>query len=165
MPISSDLDPANPEEIDHFKFRVETPEIDPKILAKLKREKIGKIGTFIVYSVDDEYIRNWIDQDYVGAGNFARDAYIPEGEIWAAKTLRPSDLAPTLVHEAVEVSLMYQFDIDYEDAHDYANLFESKLRRRIRSKDLKIKDHKDAFREANKMIRQFVLDSVVKTNG
>jgi hypothetical protein len=165
MPASSDLDPANPEEIDHFKFRSETPSIDPKIMDRLKREKIGKIGNFIVYEVDDEYIRNWLDQDFTMAGNFARDAYIPEGEIWVSKLLRPSDLAPTLVHETIEASLMVHFDIDYEHAHDTANLFEKKMRRRIRSKELKIKDIKTALKEANKCVKHFMLDAVVKTTG
>jgi hypothetical protein len=157
-----DIDPANPVEVDQFSFREESPKIDPSIMDKLKKTKIGKIGPFIAYRVDGEYIRNWIDQDYVGGGNFARDTYIPLDEIWLETSLRPSDLGPTLVHEAVEVLLMTKMEVEYESSHDFANIIEGKFRRRLRDKELKIKTDKDALKEANKVLKRFLEDATIK---
>jgi hypothetical protein len=158
----SHIDPASPQEVDRYKYRNEAKLIDPKILAKLKKEKIGKVGNFVIYMVDDEYVRNWIDIDFVFAGNFARDTYIPEGEIWISKLTKPSDYGPTLVHEAVESYLMSQHDIEYDKAHDTANIFESRFRRKVRSKELSIKTSKDALKEANKLVKNFLMDAVVR---
>ena len=156
------IDPSTPEEVDFYKYRKEAPKVDPKILAKLKKEKIGKVGNFTVYLVDDAYVRDWIDIDAVLGMNFARDAYVPEGEIWLSKQTKPSDYGPTLVHEALEAHLMSKHDVEYEKAHDIASMFESKFRRKVRSKQVSIKTSKDALKAANKIVKEFLMDAVVR---
>lgn len=157
-----DPSPTNLEEVDFFKDRPKSPPIDPKMIAKARKNKLGKIGEYVVYEMDDEYIRNNIDIDAVMGCNFARDSYVPEGEIWVSKFMRPSDYGPTLVHECVEVMLMTKFDIEYGDAHDYANMFEARMRRKIVSKEITIKNNADAFKHANKMVKKFIDDAITK---
>ena len=158
------LDPANLEETDLFSDRIKAPKIDPSIIAKLKKTKLGKLGNYTIYAVDDEYIRNFIDLDYTIGGNFGRDAYIPEGEIWISNLLKPSDYAPVLLHEAVETLLMTKHKLEYEHAHNFANLLEGQFRRRIGNKELKIKNNKDAFKEANRLVKQFLQDALTKVH-
>jgi hypothetical protein len=160
-----DLDPANPEEVDRFVFREEAPHVDPAVMERLKKEKLGKIGNFTIYMVNGEFVRNNIDIDYTTGGNFARDTYIPIGEIWVSDSAKPSDYGPVLIHECIETYLMTKLDVEYDNAHDFANLFESKLRREIVAKKIKIKTNKDAFREANKVWKKFLDDSVVPLGG
>jgi hypothetical protein len=152
----------NPEATDEYQYKSEAPEIDPAILSKLKKTKLGKVGNYIVYQVDDQYIRDCIDVDFVLAGNFARYPYVPEDEIWVSDLTKPSDYGPTLVHEAIETYLMTKYYLDYEKAHNIANIFESRFRRQVRSKELKIKNNKDAFKEANRLVKEFLMDAVVR---
>jgi hypothetical protein len=157
-----DEEPANPIEVDRFSFREESPKIDPSIMDKLKKTKIGKIGPFMAYRVDGHYIRDCIDIDYTTGGNFARDSYIPIDEIWIDNLMKPGEVGPTLVHECVETLLMTKMEVEYENAHDAANIFESKMRRKIRSKELRIKTDKEALKEANKALKHFQDDAVIK---
>jgi len=155
-----DPSPKSPEEVDYFKHRSKARKIDPAVIEKVKKVKMGKIDDIVVYVVDDERVRNTIDIDFVMAGNFARYPYIPLGEIWISQLLKPSDYAPTLVHEWIEARLMSKHNIEYSNAHDFANVFESRFRRRIVAKEVKIKTPADALKQANKIIKEFLSDAI-----
>lgn len=165
MPQSPNQDNIQAE-TDYFSDRdkANKPQIDDKLMNKIKKNKLGKIGNVVVWEINDELIRNCVDLDFVMAGNFARDDYVPLNEIWISQLLPPSDYAPTLVHEFIESYLMKNHNQNYEDAHDFANIFEKKFRTRLTNKELKIKNNKDAFKEANRIVKEFLADSITKFN-
>lgn len=100
-------------------------------LRELRTAPLGEINGLKIYAVDAETIRNRIDIDFTCGGNTARYGYVPPGEIWVESTMSPTDLAPTIVHEIVESTLMERSGMSYDDAHDAANAYEKTLRAQI----------------------------------
>jgi hypothetical protein len=93
-----------------------------------KRQLLGKLFGQLVYAIDGEHIRGTVDVDFVEGGNHARYAYVPAGEIWVEKTMSPLDVAATVLHELTELTLMAR-GMDYEEAHDHANVPERMFRK------------------------------------
>jgi hypothetical protein len=93
----------------------------------LHLKPLGTIGGFQVDKVDGSRIRDLLDVDFTSGGSAGRYRYIPEGHIWIDDGLTPEDVAPTIVHEIVEYSLM-QEGASYSDAHDMAAEVEMDMR-------------------------------------
>ena len=138
------------------------PAIDDKLINKIKDKKIGKIVDVAVYLVNDELIRNTADIDFTMGSSWAHSSFIPTKEIWISNLLAPRDYGPVIVHEFIESYLMSKHNLSYEDAHEFANIFEGKFRRKIFKKEIKIGNSKDALKEAGKIIRSFLSEAVTK---
>jgi hypothetical protein len=92
---------------------------------------VGHLGTIAEVEfllIDDLMVRNELDIDFCMGSNFAHASYIVPETIWIAKSLVPEDMFPTCVHEFVESWLMANHAMKYDDAHDHANVFETKMR-------------------------------------
>lgn len=99
-----------------------------------KTIKIGK-EQVPVYLVDGNYIRENLYIEFLLGGHnlAARHKFIPKGEIWIEKILKPKDREAILVHESHEYNLMKNKHYSYIRAHKLANLKEQRFRLRLRS--------------------------------
>jgi len=69
--------------------------------------------------------------DFVMGGHHLIFNFIPHGEVWIENTFSKYDQHLTEVHEQVEYFCMKD-DWSYENAHEFANRFEHKLRNYFR---------------------------------
>ena len=97
-------------------------------LDRIHRKFLGEYDGYRFYLVDGLFIRNEINDDFY-SGNFARDLYIPEPEIWIEDYSDPRDQVPTMVHEYLEADKMVSQNWDYERAHEFAARQEMKIRK------------------------------------
>jgi len=103
----------------------------------------GYFGTILgmrIYTVNGEYIRNYIDQDFVAGGNPGRYAYIPINEIWIEDTLELIDTLAIILHEIIECNYMIIDGMLYNNAHDVANKKEKVFRKLIIKNDIDIQN-------------------------
>jgi hypothetical protein len=98
------------------------------ILDKLTVKILGSFGDYQLITVDGEYIRDKVDQEFCEGGNFARYPYVPFNQIWVECSLEDHDMAATLIHECVETGEMQNYAMDYDSAHALANIYENKFR-------------------------------------
>lgn len=94
----------------------------------------GYFGTILgmrIYTVNGEYIRDYVDQDFVAGGNPGRYTYIPANEIWIEDNLDLIDTLAIILHEIVECSYMVKDGMSYNNAHDIANKKEKTFRKLI----------------------------------
>jgi hypothetical protein len=136
MKKSRPLQPPNPE-FQFFRERKTAKGAPLSTLRKLNLRPIGRIAGFSVFHVNSEAVR-LLDVDFTMGSHFAHSRFIPHGQIWVSQLLRPTDLAPLLVHEAVETWWMVHRKWSYEHAHDRASMFERELRKRIHLKHIRI---------------------------
>lgn len=101
-------------------YQKERLEIDPEIIDRIKKEKIGTLQNYQIYFVNGTEIRNWIDPDFVGGGNDSRYRYIPDYEIWIEEGTPKEDVLPYIIHEQSEAELMKEQKLSYEEAHQHA---------------------------------------------
>lgn len=125
-----------------------------KQLKKIKILKLITIQNFDIYVVNAELIRDTLDIDFTTGGNPSRYKYIPENEIWVEAHLTPNDLWPCIIHEFMENYAMSKFAYSYDKAHDYANLFEKKVRSLILKDKFKVDNYYEGAKLANKMIKK-----------
>jgi hypothetical protein len=118
-----------------FQYASERKQAAPNVpLSQVRQAKVKPLGVLNgmrVWLVDSETIRRIFDIDFTMGSHDAHSAFIPHGEIWVSRLLPPSDLAPLLVHEAVERQWMVHRKWSYERAHDRASVLETQLRRQI----------------------------------
>jgi len=82
-----------------------------------------------VFLVHGNYIRDNINDEFIGGGHGYQDKEIPEDEIWVEYTEEPADIKELLVHEITEYIFMKYDDKDYDHAHEIANSVEDTIRR------------------------------------
>ena len=109
--------------MDHYKKKR-----DPVDLNKVHVELIGDYKGGKFWLVDGTYIRDEIDEDFIGGGNPGRYSYVPENEFWIEKVMVLKDQLCTMVHEFVEWEKMTGKHWSYDKAHEYALGIEKNLR-------------------------------------
>ena len=105
----------------------------PRRELAVRRSKLGTIDGLDVYLVDGEKIRSTVHIDFTcGGHNLVYPWYVPPGEIWIDDALGGLDRTATLLHEAVEHSLMRDRRWGYDRAHDAASAAEAPFRTQLR---------------------------------
>jgi hypothetical protein len=115
------------------------PALPPDVLALIRREYLGEILGYPVWTVDGAFVRSNVHVDFCVGGNAARYRYVPQWEFWL-DVEDAADRAATLAHELTETLLMRWHGLDYETAHDQANTVEVPFRRAISEGRIIIKD-------------------------
>jgi hypothetical protein len=110
----------------------------------ISKKSIGNINGMDIMLVDGEKVRNQVDVDFTTGGNPAVYEYVPKNELWVEDIMEPSDVAPTIVHEYMEMKRMDQKGEPYEKAHDEVNHYERKLRQQISSGEVVVGSYEDA---------------------
>lgn len=85
--------------------------------------------TFRLVIVDGSIIRQYVDPEFTQGGHHLVYTYIPKGEIWIEKAVRPKEQPFILNHELIERKLMLR-GMPYDTAHEYATASEKDLRRK-----------------------------------
>lgn len=93
----------------------------------------------LVYIVNGLTVRNEIDIDYVAGGHGYVYNYIPVGEVWIDNDVSPEERPYVLLHELVEMQLMRDYGMEYDQAHEEANGVEQNARQRPDLLDLMIR--------------------------
>ncbi len=141
-----------------FQFAKERKQRAPNVpLSQIRRVKTGYLGLLNgmkIWLVDGELVRRFMDIDWTMGSHDAHSAFIPMHEIWVSKLLSPSDLAPLLVHEAVEREWMVKRGWSYEKSHDRASLLETTLRKKIHR--YKVATREQAMHIAREMTAEFL---------
>jgi len=83
---------------------------------------------FRLVIVDGAIVRQYLDPEFTQGGHHLVYPYIPKGEIWIEKAVRPKERPFILNHELVERRLMSR-GTSYDAAHEYATAAEKDLRR------------------------------------
>lgn len=99
-----------------------------ELLQRIRTKMLGTVDGYVCWTVDGELVRNFVDLDFVSGGNPGRYRYVPLGELWVEHGYRPTDAAPTLLHELVESRLMQEAGLGYGPAHDQALAAEEPMR-------------------------------------
>jgi hypothetical protein len=90
---------------------------------------LGHVAGVAIYVVSGEQVRDDVDIDFTMGGNEAVYTYVPPGEIWIDDAAHVLDRTATALHELVERDLMLRHGMDYDRAHDAANIRERAFRR------------------------------------
>lgn len=94
-------------------------------------KKLREEGSIKIFLVDGNKIRNFIDIDFTMGGHGCRYAYIPIDEVWIDSS-NEDEKEEVIIHELAELGLMKQ-GINYNKAHDLANIEELNLREKNNS--------------------------------
>jgi hypothetical protein len=101
-----------------------------KIKGNLQKLFLGDFHGYKVYSVNGNYVKMNCDMDFTEGGNGLRYKFISnEKEIWIDNNKDVGNYKNILGHEFKEILGMKKGK-KYEDAHNKANRFEKKLRKR-----------------------------------
>lgn len=84
--------------------------------------------TFRLVIVDGSILRQYVDPEFSQGGHHLVYSYIPKGEVWIEKAVRPKELPSVLNHELVERRYMARGK-SYDTAHEYATAAEKDFRR------------------------------------
>lgn len=106
------------EKFDGIKPRGATSEDNPP--KELYVEEYGKINDITVWIVNGEIARDLYKTDYCEGGHGYVYPWIPKDEIWIEKDIEEDEIPYILHHEYIELKLMRDKDMDYEDAHEIA---------------------------------------------
>lgn len=82
-----------------------------------------------VFLVDGDWVRDNMNDEFIGGGHGFQDDYIPEDEIWSEFVRDPVDNKEILIHEIIEYIFMKYFHKKYDDSHEIANSVEDTIRR------------------------------------
>ena len=82
-----------------------------------------------VFLVDGDWVRDNMNDEFIGGGHGFQDDYIPEDEIWSELVKDPVDNKEILIHEIIEYIFMKYFHKKYDDSHEIANSVEDTIRR------------------------------------
>lgn len=85
-------------------------------------------GTINVWLIDGMLARCWYNTDYAEGGHFVVYPWVPKGEIWLEKDQDPRELPFICVHEYLELRMMRDGGLKYDDAHPIASKIEFGLR-------------------------------------
>lgn len=109
----------------------------PDFVVKQKKYK-----EFILKYLDGRIVRKFIDPKFIlgchgsGLGRHKLSKYIKNNEIWLDIRQDKKELRYTLIHEYEEAKLMKK-GMKYQDAHDFALVYEKIARRKDGAKYLK----------------------------
>ena len=119
-------------DIENTQPDLSTDGLEKTLLPEYSTDKIK------VYAINDDWIRNTypdtsigdrLGVDFAGAGHhYVYWRIIPENEIWVSKYFQDDDMMGWVGHEAEERKEMKQDNLDYETAHDKANVLEEEIR-------------------------------------
>lgn len=111
----------------------DVPEKIKSLFPQIYKNYIGEQEGYRFYLVDGLYIRNKIDKDFIQGGNFARDLYVPEKQLWIEYFMKYPDQVYTMLHEFLETRKMvnegWNYDTGGEKAHSYADNIEGIMRK------------------------------------
>jgi hypothetical protein len=109
--------------------RIALPEA---FLAKLGRVRLGEINGCTVYAVDGGAVRS-LDCTFADSGNCSFYVYIPDNEIWVERRIAdsPTDLAATVLHEAIECAVGADGEVEHEAADHAAHQAEEVARKML----------------------------------
>lgn len=94
----------------------------------LRKRMLGVSGTFKVFLINGEHVRNCLETDFTMASHGYVSGFIPKDEIWMDDRLSVNDLVAVMHHEVFEVKLMAG-GMSYPDAHALATESEKKFRK------------------------------------
>jgi hypothetical protein len=86
-------------------------------------------GPIKAWLIDGFYARCWYKTDYAEGGHFVVYPWVPSREIWLEKDTDPRELPFILAHEYLELRMMRDGGLDYDEAHENASGLEFELRR------------------------------------
>ena len=113
------------------KYGYEESKAQFKINYDYDEEKLNKIyHPSGYYLVDGAYVRSNISRTFKYGGHWKVYDYIPEGETWLDDKVKPDEMKYIYKHESTELKLMDKNNFSYNDAHDFANAFEKRMRRK-----------------------------------
>ena len=81
-----------------------------------------------VFLVDGKYVRDNIFPDFTEGGHSEVYNFIPATEIWIDFDISAEEIKAVLLHELHEYCLMLLEGMDYDTAHDAANVIEQEGR-------------------------------------
>ena len=118
----------NPELLSSIDYVLRTANL--KDIEKDHKKFIHKLwdGTK-VFLVDGDWVRDNMNDEFIGGGHGYQDDYIPEDEIWSEFVVDPVDNKEILIHEIIEYIFMRYFHKKYDDSHEIANSVEDTIRR------------------------------------
>jgi hypothetical protein len=135
-------------------------------------KKFSNLDKFIVWLVDGQYIREYIDEEFTNFGQHYAFSYIPENEFWIDKENCPGEEHYFIEHMLLENRLMAQ-----GKSYDYARLkgrmaekkerFRSELMKRIiklvKNKKMSVgKIHKKLLQETNSVQIWLVKGEIIR---
>jgi hypothetical protein len=86
-------------------------------------------GPIKAWLIDGLLVRCWYQTDYAEGGHFVVYPWVPKGEIWLEKVCDPREQPYIAAHEYLELRMMRDGGLEYEDAHKIASGIEFDLRR------------------------------------
>lgn len=118
-------------------FKTEKPKVVPIEKQFYQEIKIGekqlKIFKVNAQQIRDHYDSDWNQGGHHTAGGDKSYEYIPKDEIWIDGKLSEKDTQAVILHEVIEVDLMNNQGMNYDDAHELAKTEEQKFRDGLRS--------------------------------
>jgi hypothetical protein len=127
--------------------------MSPQSLAKV--QYFGRCRGYDVWGIDGCFVRCILDIDFALGGNPGRYSYVPRSEIWIESQVPHMDVVGMLVHERVECELMHRNGLDYDKAHNKANVYERIVRDAMIGGRLgNVSSYADAVNIANSWLRQ-----------
>jgi hypothetical protein len=79
--------------------------------------------------IDGNKVKTKYNMDFVEGGSDLVYKFIPAKTIWIDKAITSEERPHIILHELIERHLMEKYNVDYEKAHDIANVFEKKSRK------------------------------------
>jgi hypothetical protein len=92
---------------------------------------LGTLDGMKALLVDGNRVKVLCDMDFIEGGHGYVYDYIPKDEVWFDANAGRNNLPFIAYHEAYEIRLMKQ-GMDYDTAHEHANVAEKLLRRRVK---------------------------------
>jgi hypothetical protein len=96
------------------------------------RYYMGKKGSFDIWIVDGNRVREKIYKEFLYGGNEQRYIFNPKGEIWIDNAISCEEYDLTVAHELNERHLMAKFGLTYDTAHYSSLMLEQVIRRQNR---------------------------------
>jgi hypothetical protein len=86
-------------------------------------------GPVKAWLIDGFFARCWYKTDYAEGGHFVVYPWVPSHEIWLEQDTDPRELPFILAHEYLELRMMRDGGLEYDEAHEIAAKIEFDLRR------------------------------------
>lgn len=85
-------------------------------------------GPVKAWLIDGFYARCWYKTDYAEGGHYVVYPWVPTREIWLERDTDPRELPYILAHEYLELRMMRDGGLEYDEAHEIASGIEFDLR-------------------------------------
>ncbi len=103
-----------------------TPE---KIYDRLYETIPDPEGPVKVWVIDGFWARCWYKTDYAEGGHYVVYQWVPAHEIWVERDTDPREFPFIAAHEYLELRMMRDGGLEYDEAHEIASEIEFELRR------------------------------------